>query len=298
MAAAPGSPHSRPYEDDDYTGLQDKMRSLKMRPNRGDQSGNQTTASDMDNDNAIGNVVDDTTSDFRYASGGRGPASIVSQTSRNSGDSLSRQSQFTSYRRGGADDRQSHQPHGMRRTSSMQSIAFSDTGSVQSYVTVGGTKRRYGQVSISDDQRIPVENIFGYKGIFVGNMELDVEEKEVHERFAKYGRIVSMRMFPGHQMACALISYTNPHSPCQAIQAYKGKYVADLCFEDRMLTVTFAHGDRQPRRITDGNRAWTSDQCFYWRTTGCDTTIRSCDRVHDMIAQGVDFRPWMKNVTY
>ena len=183
------------------------------------------------------------------------------------------------------------------RSYSSQSLALSDNGSFRSFVTTGGTRRRR-DVFIPDEDRIVPENVVGYKAIWIGNIDNDMDEYDLRSAlrniFLQYGHITRVTVCR-RRGTSAFVDYSNTSSPCNAIFHHHAKYNEDISADDRRLVIRFACGSRQRFEADQRRRDWNSDECYFWRTTGCDTNIRRCHSLHNVMCKGIDYQPRLDN---
>ncbi|KAI1298616.1 hypothetical protein HDE_04101 [Halotydeus destructor] len=137
------------------------------------------------------------------------------------------------------------------------------------------------------------DNIFGCKGLFIQNLRRSVTGRLTEKYFAEFGTITDLTVRPyGSHFNSALITYSSPLAPVEAIYKYHGRLVDHLCPDGERLRMRFKSGTNQkyPR---NENREWISRECKYWRTTGCDERVRMCNRLHLPMCRGIDYQPWM-----
>ncbi|KAI1298618.1 hypothetical protein HDE_04103 [Halotydeus destructor] len=134
-------------------------------------------------------------------------------------------------------------------------------------------------------------NIFGCKGLFIYNLNRSVTVELAKQYFSEFGTITDLTMsqYGPHS---ALITYTSPSAPVEAIYKYNGRLVDHLSPKGERLKMRFKSGTNQ-KYPKNHNREWLSTECKYWRTTGCDERIRKCTRDHLPMCRGIDYQPWM-----
>ncbi|KAI1288360.1 Stress-induced-phosphoprotein 1 [Halotydeus destructor] len=134
-------------------------------------------------------------------------------------------------------------------------------------------------------------NIFNYTGLIVIGMDSKGKKEKVQVRaralFEQFGKITNIATFKN---GSCLITFDNCDSPRYAIEKY---HVSDLAPKEngQPLVLRFTAGFNQ--KLPNGDRKWTSDECYHWRTTGCDTSLRQCTKRHVPVCKGVDFQDWM-----
>ncbi|KAI1283161.1 hypothetical protein HDE_12802 [Halotydeus destructor] len=146
-----------------------------------------------------------------------------------------------------------------------------------------------------NDRKILPENHTKMNGLVVFNLMSSVNQYEIKEHFAKFGKVVRVIMTFHHSLRSAYVHYAAPGPPSLAIQYYQGRYVPDLSVDGKKLVLRFAPGQGQAKRDGPSNQTWTSRECYFWRTTGCDTLVRKCTSVHHPICRTIDLEPWMIN---
>ncbi|KAI1298617.1 hypothetical protein HDE_04102 [Halotydeus destructor] len=133
------------------------------------------------------------------------------------------------------------------------------------------------------------DNIFGYNGVYIYSLNRNVTVQLVKKYFSEFGTITDLTL-SRREPNTAFISYTCPSAPVEAIYEYHGLIIQRLSPNGKRLKMRFAPGTSQ-KYLT--NREWTSRECKYWRTTGCDERIRKCTRLHLPMCRGIDYQPWM-----
>uniref|UniRef100_A0A8P4FZA5 Uncharacterized protein n=1 Tax=Dicentrarchus labrax TaxID=13489 RepID=A0A8P4FZA5_DICLA len=123
------------------------------------------------------------------------------------------------------------------------------------------------------------------RSLWVGNITLEVTEKDLWDLFKMFGEIESIRVL--HERFCAFVNFKNANMAATALENLQGVELGSsklvMRYPDRWVQRTLptiqrtntslsstAAGTQQssaagPRRCVpiDG------DKCFYWRTTGC-----------------------------
>ena len=144
------------------------------------------------------------------------------------------------------------------------------------------------------------ENVIRYQGVFVENLSLNLDDDKVQSKFEIFGAVTRCEYFKGKSCAIAYVDFDNPESPRYAIQRYNGSTDDQLCFGRRspliLRFIPSKHPEQpDPMEFGDGFKHWKSRECYYWRRTGCDTSIRKCTFEHHEISRGIDFQEWMND---
>ncbi|KAM9857460.1 uncharacterized protein ACBR49_001086 isoform 2-T3 [Aulostomus maculatus] len=125
------------------------------------------------------------------------------------------------------------------------------------------------------------------RSLWVGNITLDVSEKNLLDLFKTFGDIESVRVL--HERFCAFINFKNANMAAKALEKLQGVELGGnklvMRYPDRwiqrtpvstqkILSVTEAGGQQTSAaagyQTTSRHRLPVhGDECFYWRTTGC-----------------------------
>ncbi|KAI1288357.1 hypothetical protein HDE_09434 [Halotydeus destructor] len=148
-------------------------------------------------------------------------------------------------------------------------------------------------VEVEPRHRIRPANILGMNGVFVGNISPRQTEETLHDYFKPFGNVTNIFINPNRYSA--FVHYSLPTPPVAAMFEYHALNVPGLSNGDRRLVLRFVPGNGQTYRDYNRNRGrkWTSRECYYWRTTGCDIAIRQCHQIHHPMCRGIDFQAWM-----
>ncbi|KAI1286409.1 hypothetical protein HDE_10917 [Halotydeus destructor] len=146
------------------------------------------------------------------------------------------------------------------------------------------------------EDRIKPTNPFGWKGIVVTNIHPTATVSKFERMFEKYGTITKVVKIKYHNAPGMQIVFDNCNSPAEAIYDLHDMFITGVAF-NRRLQVRYYSGSNEPPRTQ--NRKWISEECFHWRTTGCDTQVRKCSKLHHVMCLGIDYQPWMDSyLTY
>ena len=151
---------------------------------------------------------------------------------------------------------------------------------------------------IKESDRILPDNVIGYHGVYIRNLDKNITKETLNALFERFGRIVSCRTVACKTMTAGYVDYDNTESPRQAIKVFQGVVTAGLSEKSAPLFLHFAPSKAQPAKmihLPGQRRTWSSEECYYWRTTGCDVGFMGCTKKHHPICRGVDFQPSMTN---
>ncbi|RWS23537.1 tetratricopeptide repeat protein 31-like protein [Leptotrombidium deliense] len=159
------------------------------------------------------------------------------------------------------------------------------------------TTHNYQTTNESESQKsfVGPTNLFGYKGLWVGNIYPKANALTLRSLFSKYGRVTNVKILK--DKFCAFISYDNPISPRKAIADLNENCVKNVSNEYRPLKFRFIPTNDQPdlnfaRPVQPRNN---NNECYFWRTTGCNAGDK-CKLRHIHICKGIDFQPWMSRL--
>ncbi|XP_042340345.1 STI1-like protein [Plectropomus leopardus] len=151
------------------------------------------------------------------------------------------------------------------------------------------------------------------RSLWVGNITLEVTEKDLLDLFKIFGEIESIRVL--HERFCAFINFKNANMAAKALERLQGVELGGMKlvmrYPDRWIQRTLpsiqrtntslssiAAGTQQSsaaagyqetsRRCAPIN----GDECFYWRTTGCFYGDK-CRFKHIPDQQGRDKKNWL-----
>ncbi|KAK1166538.1 hypothetical protein AOXY_G13197 [Acipenser oxyrinchus oxyrinchus] len=160
--------------------------------------------------------------------------------------------------------------------------------------------------SLLDQSRNPCASLW------VGNVTVDVKEKQLRDLFKSYGEIDSIRVL--HERFCAFVNFISATAAATAMEKLQGKEI-----ESTRLVIRYP--DRRPQRdpaslqrpavlpvpapaqpakpqsaatsITGPRRRGPvhGDECYFWRTTGCHFGDK-CRFKHIPDHRGRDKKPW------
>ncbi|RWS06464.1 LON peptidase N-terminal domain and RING finger protein 1-like protein [Dinothrombium tinctorium] len=166
-----------------------------------------------------------------------------------------------------------------------QKLDIRRSASLDSFATSYQYRNKLAEV----EAKAPI-NIFGYKAIWIGNVDPRCSSERLHEVFGKYGHISVTNIVP--ESFCAFVCFDNPRSPCAAIADLYNKVIYGISNGNRCLKFRFAPGKDQDKNYHKTARRESTSECYFWRTTGC-TSGDKCKRLHLPICRGIDFQPWM-----
>ncbi|KAL7404206.1 hypothetical protein ABVT39_011436 [Epinephelus coioides] len=146
------------------------------------------------------------------------------------------------------------------------------------------------------------------RSLWVGNITLEVTEKELWDLFKMFGEIESIRVL--HERFCAFINFKNANMAANALEKLQGVELGGIKlvmrYPDRWIQRTLppiqrtntslnsiAAGTQQSTAAIGSRRCApiNGDECFYWRTTGCFYGDK-CRFKHIPDQQGRDKKPW------
>ncbi|XP_076584859.1 uncharacterized protein LOC143319633 isoform X1 [Chaetodon auriga] len=145
------------------------------------------------------------------------------------------------------------------------------------------------------------------RSLWVGNITLEVTEKDLWDLFRMFGEIESIRVL--HERFCAFINFKNANMAARALEKLQGAELGSsrlvMRYPDRWIQRTLppmqrtntnlsssAAGTQQSAAAAGSRRCAPidGDVCFYWRTTGCFYGDK-CRFKHIPDQQGRDKRP-------
>jgi tetratricopeptide (TPR) repeat protein len=139
------------------------------------------------------------------------------------------------------------------------------------------------------DYRFP-KNLFGYKGLWIGNVWPNCKVMQLRSIFVKYGSVDYVNVVG--KSFCAFVNYHNPNSPRIAIANLYGQIIPGVSNGDRPLVFRFIPGnDQKDLHYMRPYQPKGTNECYFWRTTGCKDF--NCPLLHYPVCKGIDFQPWM-----
>ncbi|XP_068583346.1 stress-induced-phosphoprotein 1-like [Cebidichthys violaceus] len=146
------------------------------------------------------------------------------------------------------------------------------------------------------------------RSLWVGNITLEVTEKDVLDLFKMVGEIESVRVL--HERFCAFVNFKNANMAAKALEKLQGVELGScklvMRYPERWTQRTAspiqrintslssnAAGPQQSSAATGSRRCApiNGDECFYWRTTGCFYGDK-CRFKHVADQRGRDKKPW------
>ncbi|XP_029283169.1 hsp70-Hsp90 organizing protein 3-like isoform X2 [Cottoperca gobio] len=146
------------------------------------------------------------------------------------------------------------------------------------------------------------------RSLWVGNITLEVVEKDLWELFKMFGEIESIRVL--HERFCAFVNFKNANMAAKALEKLQGAELGSsklvMRYPDRWVQRTLPPPQRtntslgsnvagtQQSLFAPGSRRCVpidGDECFYWRTTGCFYGDK-CRFKHIPDEQGRDKKTW------
>ncbi|KAE8300570.1 Stress-induced-phosphoprotein 1 [Larimichthys crocea] len=146
------------------------------------------------------------------------------------------------------------------------------------------------------------------RSLWVGNITVEVTEKDLWDLFKMFGEIESIRVL--HERFCAFINFKNANMAAKALEKLQGVELGSsklvMRYPDRWIQRTLPSmqrttislssstaGTEQQSSAAIGSRRCVpidGDKCFYWRTTGCFYGDK-CRFKHIPDQQGRDKKP-------
>ena len=136
------------------------------------------------------------------------------------------------------------------------------------------------------DRPLPA-NLYRFTGIRVRNIYPQVAPKLLEVCAARYGRVVHVEAKERE----AIITYTDSEAPRRAIADLHDTVVHRVSNFNERLHVRFAPGSNQDKYHMRNVRRMDSDECHFFRTTGC--LDAACRGRHVPFNEGIDLQPWM-----
>ncbi|XP_075948143.1 uncharacterized protein LOC142950129 [Anarhichas minor] len=140
------------------------------------------------------------------------------------------------------------------------------------------------------------------RSLWVGNITLEVTEKDVLDVFKMVGEIESVRVL--HERFCAFVNFKNANIAAKALEKLQGVELGScklvMRYPERWTQRTVspmqrinAAGPQQSSAAAGSRRCApiSGDECFYWQTTGCFYGDK-CRFKHVADQQGRDKKPW------
>ncbi|XP_056264913.1 uncharacterized protein LOC130189923 isoform X2 [Pseudoliparis swirei] len=149
------------------------------------------------------------------------------------------------------------------------------------------------------------------RSLWVGNITLEVTERDVLSLFEMAGEIESVRVL--HKRSCAFVNFKNANMAVRALERLQGAELGSgrlvMRYPNRRTRTattpttpmtpttpqprTNAAGTQQSSPATGSRRCVpiNGDECFYWRTSGCFYGD-ACRFKHTADQRGRDKKPW------
>ncbi|XP_068451663.1 tetratricopeptide repeat protein 31-like isoform X2 [Clinocottus analis] len=140
------------------------------------------------------------------------------------------------------------------------------------------------------------------RSLWVGNITLEVTEKDILDLFQMVGEIESVRVL--HERFCAFVNFKKANMAAEALERLQGAELGScrlvVRYPDRRTQRPTAATPRTNAAATQQSSAATgyrrcvpinADECFYWRTTGCFYGDK-CLFKHIPDQRGRDKTPW------
>lgn len=136
-----------------------------------------------------------------------------------------------------------------------------------------------------------IDNIFSLNALLVDNLHEDYDHEALCEIFGSFGSIVNIRCKENSEQL--IIEYNNADSPRMAISYLSRLPLPQVSRPNHCLQFRFYKSENQRNlRICKQNQAKSSNECYFWRTTGCQNV--NCKFYHNRLAKGVDYQEWMR----
>ncbi|GAA6230778.1 STI1-like protein isoform X1 [Lates japonicus] len=146
------------------------------------------------------------------------------------------------------------------------------------------------------------------RSLWVGNITLEVTERDIWDLFKMFGEIESIRVL--HERFCAFVNFKSASMAARALEKLQGVELGStklvMRYPDRWIQRTlpsvqrtdtglsFSTAGTQQSSASTGSRRRVptiGDECFYWRTTGCIYGDK-CRFRHIPDQQGRNRKPW------
>lgn len=144
------------------------------------------------------------------------------------------------------------------------------------------------------------------RSLWVGNITLDVTEKDLRDLFKMYGEIESIRIL--HERFCAFVNFENANMAARALEKLQGAELGSsrlvMRYPDRRSQRALPPTQRTNAGLNaaaapQGSAAAGSrrcvpvdgEVCYYWQTTGCFYGDK-CLFKHTRDQQGRGRKPW------
>ncbi|XP_029381964.1 hsp70-Hsp90 organizing protein-like isoform X2 [Echeneis naucrates] len=158
-------------------------------------------------------------------------------------------------------------------------------------------------------KQTPLEDQSGScRSLWVGNITLEVTDRDLWDLFKMFGEIESIRVL--HERFCAFVNFKNANMAARALEKLQGVELGSrklvMRYPDRWIQRSLpslhrtnsnlssnAAGTQQSSAST-GSRPKVpinGDECFYWRTSGCVYGDK-CRFKHIADQQGRNRKPW------
>jgi hypothetical protein len=178
--------------------------------------------------------------------------------------------------------------------------------------------------ALVDDKKMDPNNPEGLTSLWVGNVQQTVSQEDLQDMFSRYGKLQSIRILP--EKFCAFVNYVSKDCAGRAMQGLQGQVLAGqpllIKFPDNPVT---SYGstisiEKPPKSVDQAKSipvqtlskvqqastgtattvAMTKlrgpvngDECYFWRTTGCQFTT-GCRYRHVPDHKGIDKKPWQR----
>lgn len=173
--------------------------------------------------------------------------------------------------------------------------------------------------SSHDDVKMDPSNPEGLTSLWVGNVQPAVSQGVLEEMFSQFGSLQSVRVLPDKY--CAFVNFLSKECAGRAMQGLQGTMLAGqpllIKFPDNPLTSSGGALIEKPTKSSSSSNNKTvpaatttttttaaatklrgpvnGDECYFWRTTGCQFTT-GCRYRHVPEHRGIDKKPWQKSV--
>lgn len=134
-----------------------------------------------------------------------------------------------------------------------------------------------------------VDNIFQLKTLLVSNI-VGNDLAAIGQLFQTFGALVELKPYKDKY----IIEYDNVESPRRAVTCLSGLHLPGINEPHTPLAFRFIKGrDQKHLRICKQNQIKLSQECYFWRTTGCNKNNK-CHFKHHPLAKGIDLQEWMR----
>ncbi|XP_067935855.1 uncharacterized protein [Watersipora subatra] len=160
-----------------------------------------------------------------------------------------------------------------------------------------------------EEKKMDPTNPEGLTALWVGNVLPSVSEVDLQTLFNRYGHVSSVRCLP--ERFCAFVNFKSKEAAGKAMNALQGFEVSGqhllIKFPDnpiaqaqtksvKSLPVGAYSAKEKRERVPPSSATKVSgpvngDECYYWRTTGCQFGSK-CRHKHIPESRGIDRKPW------